>query len=239
MSTLLPKDWLTRAGIDAELHRYLVLSFIQRVSTRFKERKLYPYLNEVHERARELEALLTGLDRATRALPREVSGFDLERCQVRYQEPMDDGWMRTITGSIDFARKRIADLMDQGDGLRQELGARIHFEPVGLLPLNTREGYLLLREAREARVYAYALPICRAGDPLQAHQALRTRYITSYSLSIACTYEHIKTDLVRNARYLPNPAAFVFESELPIPRVETYLPLAKQLVLNAVLRTAA
>jgi hypothetical protein len=238
MSNLLPTDWLTRTGIDRELHRYLVLAFVQRVRARFGERKLYPYLNEVQERAQELEGLVASMERAVRALPREVTGFDLENGQVCYREPNEDEWMRTITDSVGFARPRITELLEHGDGLRKELGARIHFEPVGLLPLNTREGYLLLREAREARVYAYALPFCcTPNQDLQPD--LRTRYITSYTLSLTCNYEHIKTDLVRNARHLPNPAAFVFESDLPMPRIETYLPLAKQLVRQAVLSTAA
>ena len=238
MNTLLPKDWLTSTGIDRELHRYLVLSFAQRVGERFRERKLYPYLHEVKDHAADLNALLGDLA-AAKVLSHDVAGLDLERGRIVYKETSDDEWLGAIADTIGFALPRLKELLEEGDGLRRELEARIRFEPVGVLPLNTRDGYLLLREAHEARVYAYAVPLCQGGRDDLRYMSVNTRYVTSYSVSLACHYEHIKADLVRSARHLPNPATFVFESELAIPRVETYLPLAKQLVLATLLDRAA
>ncbi len=238
MNTLLPKDWLTSTGIDRELHRYMLLSFAQRVGARFQERKLYPYLHEVKDHSGDLNALLGDLA-AAKALSRDVTGVDLERSRIVYKEAGDDEWLAAIADTIDFALPRLKELLEEGDGLRRELEARIRFEPVGVLPLHTREGYLLLREAQEARVYAYAVPLYQEMKDDLRYMSVNTRYVASYAVSLACNYEHIKADLVRSARHLPNPATFVFESELPIPRVETYLPLAKQLVLAHVLDPAA
>ena len=52
------------------------------------------------------------------------------------------------------------------------------------------------------------------------------------------TYESIKSDLLRFHRNLPNPAAYVIESEFLLPFDETFLPIAKRALVRA-LSTAA
>lgn len=117
--------------------------------------------------------------------------------------------------------------------MRAQLAASIRFEPVGLLPLYTREGYLLIHHGREARAYAYVLTVLCSVRRLQ-DRALRTRYVADYTIGITCTYEHVKADLVRSHAHMPNPAVFAFCSDMSLPAIETFVPLAKQLVYEVV-----
>ena len=108
----------------------------------------------------------------------------------------------------------------------------IHFSPVGVLPLRSHEGWLLLRSGREARVYNFAMPLLRESSEEFQYRSVVTRYVTSYTMGIACTYEYIKADLVKHHRHLPAPATFAFEADRELPYIETYMPLAKQLVYD-------
>ena len=46
--------------------------------------------------------------------------------------------------------------------------------------------------------------------------------------NIAHTYEHIKSELIRNRSELPNPAVYSIETGLSFPVDETLLPIAKR-----------
>jgi len=123
--------------------------------------------------------------------------------------------------------------MERGRELRDELHARIRFEPVGVVPLGAREGWLLLRQQNEALVYSYSLPIIQEFQPPDLHRHVRTHYFATWTVGLSCTYEHIKAELARKGP-LPNPATFVFEADISLPRIETFLPLAKRIAYELV-----
>ena len=57
---------------------------------------------------------------------------------------------------------------------------------------------------------------------------------TIRSASPVPTYEHVKADLMRSRAHMPNPAVFALTSDLALPAIETFVPLAKQLVYELV-----
>ncbi len=59
-------------------------------------------------------------------------------------------------------------------------------------------------------------------------RSIRTEFIDTWYRSIANTFEHIKTDLVRNRSQLPNPAVYAIEANISLPVEETLLPIAKR-----------
>jgi hypothetical protein len=42
----------------------------------------------------------------------------------------------------------------------------------------------------------------------------------------------MKSDLMRENKHLPNPAAYAIESEMSLPLEETFLPIAKRLLVR-------
>ena len=104
---------------------------------------------------------------------------------------------------------------------------------VGVVPLGAREGWLLLRQQNEALVYSYSLPIIQEFQPPDLHRHVRTHYFATWTVGLSCTYEHIKAELARKGP-LPNPATFVFEADISLPRIETFLPLAKRIAYELV-----
>ena len=236
--TGLARDWVLRTGIDRELQQYTLLAYLQRVEARFKERKLYPHLDDLRTHVEELLRLRRTKEELARNIPGELLGFDPASGLAVRERPADDQWLAVIEEVIDLAVPGLQRMWNEGSGLRQEIAGRIHFAPVGLWPLSTQEGWLLLRTGCEARVYGYSMPLLRDLPEGSHARYPLTRYITSYTMGIAHTYEHIKADLIRKHRELPNPATFAFETDLSLPHIETFMPLAKQLVYEHIARAA-
>jgi hypothetical protein len=234
----LPKDWVVRPALDLELKRYILLAYLQRVEQRFRDRKLYPHLEELGAHVEELEALREGQATLARAWPGDVVGFDHTTGAVVRERQPEDPALQVVTAVVDLALQGMKRLRDEGQGLREELAGTIRLEPVGVEPLVPHEGWLLLRTGQEARVYRYTLPWVRPGKPLPPHRLLRTRYVMTTTVGLARPYERIKADLRALWADVPNPATYVFEAEPTMPCIETFMPLAKQLVYERIGRAA-
>jgi hypothetical protein len=227
----LGSDWVVAPALDLELKQYILLAYVQRVRKRFAERKLFPYLSDV---ATQLDDLLR-LQREKEALAQgfgELVGFDPRTGSPVRETPPDPAPIAVVDEVIRFAVPGLEKLRAQGLELQHELSERLRLEPVGVQPLNTMEGWILLRSGSSARAYAYSIP-------LVAHTTgprMRTCFVASYTMGLHCTYEAIKSDLVRTHAWMPNPAVFAAEFDEELPWMETALPLVKQ-TLQA--RTAA
>lgn len=233
-NTGLARDWVSRPALDVELKHYLLLAYLQRVKARFAQRRLYPLLDDLDAHVKELHLLRDNKEALLRNLGGDLIGFDTTTGQAVHERPADDPWISVIDKVVDLALPLMRDALDRGIELREEIATHIRFAPVGLVPLTTREGWLLLRTGREARAYTYSLPLLRGPDPIAGTQHVRTRYVSSFTMGIGHTFEHIKLHLIHDHRQLPNPAVFAFETDLALPHIETYMPLAKQLVYQAV-----
>jgi len=226
----LPKDWVYSPSIDLELKQYALLGYLQRVKARFAERKLYPYLEHLQAHVEELLHLQRSKERLARSLGGPLVGFDPTTGDAIYERPQDGELLRVIDEVIDFAVPGLMRVRNEGLGLRDELAQQIRFGPVGLQPLYVSEGWLFLRSGRETRVYGYSIPLLREPNAELHHRTVFTRYVTSYTVGITCTYEHMKAELIDRHPLLPNPATFVVETDRELPCMETFVPLAKRLV---------
>ncbi|MBK7945220.1 MAG: hypothetical protein IPJ85_07920 [Flavobacteriales bacterium] len=237
-SMRLPLDWAFRPALDLELKQYILLAYLQRVRARFGEQKLYPHLDELKAHLLELDRMRAEKEKWSRELGNRLLGFNRATGAAMHEPVPQDGWLDLVDEVIDWSVPGLQRALMHGMQLREEVARRITFMPVGLLPLDPSNGWLLLRSGSDARAYAYWLsPIQAPVDQLQAAR-LRTRYIASYSVNLACTYDWIKSDLVRTHRIMPNPAVFAFETEKGIPCIETFLPLAKHLIYEQVAKGA-
>jgi hypothetical protein len=53
-------------------------------------------------------------------------------------------------------------------------------------------------------------------------------------MTVSNTAESIKRDVIRNLKRLPNPATYFIETDLSIPLLESYLPIAKMMLVKYV-----
>lgn len=232
-TTSLHPDWVLHPAIDRELKQYVLLAYLQRVARRFGEHKLHPHLDELRAHLQRLLELRTTWQAWRQAIPGPVVGIDLDRPRLVRRPPEDPEVLRVIDEVIAFAEPELRSYLERGDLLRGQLAETIVFSPVGLLPLSSSEGYLLLRQDRSARVYRYDMHVLREADDTLRYRNVHTHWVADYTLGLGWTYERVKADLVRRHPGLPVPATFAFEAGITLPRIETFLPLAKELVFDA------
>ena len=234
-----PFDWnpiatrgIVRLPQDEEADRYRMLAYLQRIKARYQERKLYPYLDELADRIHALSALRSALGQTATGPLRPGASAMIPHSVER--SPLHE--LEALLGS---ALPALSEVWEEGHELSLDLRARLHMEPIGVRPLRKDEGYLLLRQGNNARVYLYAARRIALPAAHPPHQEIITHYVTDYALGITCTFEHVKLDLVRRATPLPNPAVYAITADLELPALETFVPLAKQLIREELARDAA
>jgi hypothetical protein len=122
--------------------------------------------------------------------------------------------------------------IDSGAEIYDFIEQKITIEPVGILPLYKNEGYMLLRYGQYSEVRAYAYNITLFEHKDAKYKGIKVQYVDSWIRSIANTLENIKIEIIKNIRTLPNPAVYSVETDLSVPLDETFLPIAKRMLVR-------
>ena len=161
--------------------------------------------------------------------PKKLTRVDLEKFQLEYERMIDDDeYLEEIEKIIDFAMPKLEGYLKEGKGLYDFVENKIEISPVGIVPLNTEFGYMLMKADHdpETKVFEYEITIFENVD--EKYRGIKTKFITSYIKNISTTFENMKIDLIRNNQSIPNPATFLVLSKLSFPMTETLLPVAKR-----------
>lgn len=225
----LSETWFADGYIDFELKKYTLLAYLQEITRQFTENRLYPQLADLIFHYNSLVAFRENKKFLQEQFPKRLSGIQLEKLQVLYEQLVeDDELMQELEAIIQYASGQMQQTISNGTEIYDFVEQQLTINPVGLLPIETTEGYFFLSEGahRETRVYQYRLSIFEKHQ--ERYRSIKTEYISRYERSIVNTYEWIKLDLIRNRKALPNPAVYSIETELRIPLEETLLPVAKR-----------
>ena len=140
----------------------------------------------------------------------------------------DDELMQELEEIINYAAGRMKKAISSGTEIYEFVEDKLNIFPIGLMPIKNNEGYFFLSEGthRETRIYQYRLSFFEKHD--EKYRSIKTSYLDKWQRSISNTYEHIKSELIRNRSDLPNPAVYAIETVLTFPIDETLLPIAKR-----------
>ena len=231
----LSKNWITEKHIDFEYKKYMLLAYLQHVSDHFTETKLYPSLSDLVGHYRNILSLRDSKKNLYESFPERMSSADLKNFKIMYEKILeDDQLMQEIESIISFSIPQFEKYLAEGKKIYDFLESRINIFPVGIVPLQINEGYIFLHigKKRETKIYEYQITLFE--NPEEKYRGIYTEYICSYEKSLANTFENIKSDLIKYHHKLPNPAAYVIETELVIPLEETFLPMAKRTLIKYV-----
>lgn len=231
----LSKTWLTDRIIDAEYKNYLLLAYLREVHQRFDQRKLYPDLSDLIEYYREASALQQSSESVEQQFPRELSGIDLENFRLMYEKLVnDDSLFAEILLTIRASLPQLEEYIRIGRQIYEYVEERLLLEPIGLVPLNVNDGYLLVANRRQKSTDVFEFRITLFETSQDKFRAVRTEFITSYPTGIHYTYEFIKTELIRYRTELPNPVTYAVEPEIEVPVYECCLPIAKRMLVRRI-----
>jgi hypothetical protein len=164
--------------------------------------------------------------------PKKLTGVQLEKLELLYEQMMsDDEVMQQLEEIIHYATAQMRSTINNGTELYEMVEDKLKISPVGIIPLEQNEGYFFLSNAITlTRVYYYRLSIYERRE--EKFRSIRTEFIDSWYKTISNTYEHIKSELVKTRKQLPNPAVYVIHAELNLPIEETLLPVAKRYLVR-------
>jgi hypothetical protein len=231
----LPKNWITEGLIDFEYKKYQLLAYLQEADREFQAVKLYPMLSDLIDHHRVLHEVNSGKTQLSNLFPKALNGIDFQNAQLQYEPKVEDGEvMKEITQITEFALPRLANQIEEGKSIYNFVEEQVEFEPVGILPIYNREGFVLMTRESSADVHAF-----RYKSNILQMAGEKFRSITFWLLGIfqknlVNTLERLKMQLIREVKELPNPATWRVHSPKVVPIDETLIPLSKRLLLKAV-----
>ena len=236
----LSETWFADGYIDFELKKYTLLAYLQEIHRNFSENKLYPQLADIIFHYNNLAAFRENKKYLQEQFPKKLTGLQLERLQVLFEQMIeDDELMQELEEIINYATQEIQRTISNGTEIYEFVEDKLIIFPVGLVPLDSHEGYFFLSEGgfSDTRVYQYRLSFFEKHD--EKYRSIRTEYVDSWSRNLVNTYENIKAELIRLKTGLPNPAVYSIETELKFPVDETLLPIAKRSLVRYISGKAA
>jgi len=235
----LSETWFADGYIDFELKKYVLLAYLQEVTQCFNENKLYPQLGDVIFHYNNLVAFRENKKYLQEQFPKKLTGIQIEKLQVLYEQIIeDDELMQELEDIIQFSAGKMKTAISSGSQIYEFVEDKLTIFPVGLVPLDTNEGYFFLSEGsyRTTFVYQYRLSFFEKHD--EKFRAIRTEFVNEWERNIVNTYENIKAELLRIKRDLPNPAVYSIETDLAFPLAETLLPVAKRTLVRYISNAA-
>ncbi len=231
----LSSDWFMQNWLDSEYQQYVVMAYLQSVNTHFSNNQLHPALPDLREHYKAGVAYMQGKGALRASFPRRVRGIKGPPPRIDYVSDIpDDTFLSEIETTLEFALPRFRQAVADGEQRWADISGALTLEPVGLLPLQPEEGYLFIYATQQRSTDVYHFRLTLYDDQLPGGRVVRFRYVESVQQSLVYTLEQIKLDLIRRHRQLPNPATFRLESKQPLPVAETLLPIANQLLVQAV-----
>ena len=225
----LSETWFVEGYIDFELKKYTLLAYLQQINKCFNENKLYPQLSDLIFHHNNLIAFRENKKYLQEHFPKKLTGVQIEKLQMLYEQMIaDDELMQELEEIINYSAGEMKTTISSGTEIYEFVEEKLTISPMGLMPLDIKEGYFFLSagNTKDTRVYHYRLSIFEKHD--EKYRAIKTSYIDLWQRSIVYTYESIKHELIRQNNALVNPAVYSIETELSFPIEETLLPIAKR-----------
>lgn len=225
----LSETWFADGYIDFELKKYTLLAYLQEVNRYFHQNKLYPQLADVIFHYNNLLQFRENKKFLQQQFPRRLSQIDLERITLLYESMIaDDEVMQELEDILHYALQQMKCTIEDGTGIYEFVETRLDITPVGLMAIDSTEGYFLLRDGHFQETKAYHYRLLFFEKESSRYRSMRSEYMGSWQQSVVNTVNNIKNELLRNRSQLPNPAVYSIETDLTFPLEETLLPIARR-----------
>ncbi len=229
----LSDTWFIEGYIDFELQKYKLLAYLKEVNSYFNTNKLYPQLGDVIFHYNNLVSFRENKKLIQDNFPKELDSINTQKLELLYKQMLnDDETMHELERIVTYAADELKSTIHNGTEIYDMIESRIKIEPVGILPIYKDEGYALLtcNPGSEIKAYYYTVKLFEHYNA--RYKAIQVNYIDSWTHSFINTFAQIKKELLRTYKALPNPAVYSIESGFQIPFTETYLPIAKRMLVK-------
>ena len=229
----LSETWFAEGFIDFELKKYTLLAYLQEINKGFKESKLYPQLGDIIFHYNNIIAFRDNKKFLQDHFPKRLTRIELEKLSLFYMQVVEDSeLMKELEDIIQYACGKMQQTISDGTGIYEFVEEKINILPIGIVPLDTTEGYFFLVNGKQndTHIYQYKLTIFEKHN--EKYRGIRTNYIDRWQRSFSSTYENIKSALIKSKTDMPNPAVYAMETSMHFPVEETLLPVAKRYLVK-------
>ena len=236
----LSETWFAEGYIDFELKKYTLLAYLQEINKHFTENKLYPQLGDVVFHYNNLVAFRENKKFLQEHFPKQLTGIQMQKLQVLYEQMIEDTeLMQELEDIINYSAGEMKGTINKGVEIYEMVEDKIIINPIGIIPLDTKEGYFFLNTTsqKQTLVYHYRLSFFEKHD--EKYRSMKTAYVNSWDKNFINTFESIKSELIKYRSQLPNPAVYAIQIELGFPVEETLLPVAKRSLVKYISSKAA
>lgn len=225
----LSETWFAEGYIDFELKQYTLLAYLKEINNGFREKKLYPSLADIIFHYNNMVAFRDNKQQLQDEFPKRLTGVHLEKLTLLYEQVIkDDQLMQELSAIIEYATSKMQLTINNGTAIYESVESKINISPVGIVPLDTSEGYFFFNSCGNNNTLVYQYRLAFFENKEEKHPGIRIALIDNYYRGITCTLEQIKLDLIRKKTDLPNPAVYSIETAERFPMEETLLPVAKR-----------
>lgn len=236
----LSQTWFAEGYIDFELKKYTLLAYLQQIHKEFNQNKLYPQLSDIIFHHNTMVHFKHNKQLLQEQFPKKFTHVNLQKLQLLYEKIVDDDeMMQELESIIQYSLAHMSSTIKNGAEIYEFVEEKLNIVPVGIVPLETGEGYFFLCDGayNTTNVYHYRLSIFEKHD--EKYRSIKTTFIAQWKRNIVNTYESIKSELIRNKSELPHPAVYSIETDLSFPLEETLLPVAKRTLVKYISGSAA
>jgi hypothetical protein len=231
----LSDNWITEGWIDFEYKKYILLAYLQHVSEQFKEVKLYPPLAELIHHYSRLKGFAESREKLKDAFPKQLQGPDWNTVKLNYKPLfLDDELMQQLTDIVQFSLPKLEKAIGEGRDIYDFLESEMKIEAVGISPIYQREGYAMLTFDHSKDIYVYRYKVNLFQQASDKFRGIMMELVKKVKRTFAQTYQQLKLELVKTYQDLPNPATYRIHSKYSIPLNESFVPISKRMLLNAI-----
>lgn len=236
----LSETWFAEGYIDFELKRYTLLAYLQETNKYFHQHKLYPQLADLIFHYNNLVSFRENKKYLQEKFPKQLTEINMARLEVLYERMIaDNELMDELENIINFSAQEMKSAITNGTEIYESVEDSLQIAPVGIIPLETNEGYMFLQNATSHQTYVYYYRITMFEKHDEKYRGIKTDFINSWQKNFVNTYGNIKSELIRQRREMPNPAVYSVETGVHFPLEETLLPIAKRSLVRYISTSAA
>lgn len=236
----LPQDWLTRGHIDFEYKKFLLLGYLQEVKQQFDAYKLYPSLADLVFHYNNLVSIKEKGEILKNSFPQRLTKADMNELRLIYEEIVaDEPLMQELNDIMSYAIPLMKGALEEGKEVYEYIESKVFLTPVGIRPIYSREGYLLVQEKRKVAVDIFRYELTVFTNAAEKYRAIHLHFLESVDRRLGHSFEHMKLELVRRFSDLPNPATYLLDADILCPYQETLLPIAKRRLVKELSQQAA
>lgn len=229
----LQQDWITTGWVDFEYKKYMLLGYLQDVKMAFGQNKLYPYMADLVFHYQNLISVRDNKRLMYQQFPQTMTKAHIDKLKISYKKIVeDDEVMRELEDILSFSIPQLKNILDEGKDIYEFVEGNMEISTVGLLPLYTKEGYLLINEEKKNKLKVFQYQITVFDNAHEKLRGVNMTLLEKTKVGLGRSLEQIKLELVKKYKALPNPATYAIHTRMAFPFQETILPVSKRLLVS-------